>query len=292
MASKHENATAGINQHRQRFLDVETDPAKKLMPIEGFANEPLVSLEEAVKPLVGAVRDIEAKAAQAKWKCEDRPADGLTRDQSAAIILYSMQWSPAADSLFVILNKTLRDENRNQLKPWFRYLKLFLTALGRLPSSPDVVYRGVKRDLRQDYQKGQTVIWWGFTSCTRTMGFLEAEQFLGQSGARTMFHITCSSGKDIQKHSAFPGEDETLLPAARQFKVVSCLPQSNGLYMVQLKETKSPFPLLELVEEVSILRNLFLLLIRSIDRPHCPVLPSNYCKILLPGKNKLRNSRI
>ena len=251
MASKYVDVDKGTNQPRQRFLDIELNPSRKLMPIEGYAGKPLVPLEDAVKPLVGLVRDIEAKAAQAKWKSEDPPADGLTRDQSAAIILYSMEWSQAADSLYAVLNKTLRDENRNRLKPWFLYLKLLLTALGRLPSSPQIVFRGVKDNLSKDYQKGCTVIWWRFSSCTRDLDILKQDQFFGTSGSRMLFTIECTSGKDIKKHSAYALEDETLLPAARQFQVMACLPQQDGLYMVHLKETKSPVPLIELVPAVS-----------------------------------------
>ncbi|CAF4308625.1 unnamed protein product, partial [Rotaria magnacalcarata] len=47
-------------------------------------------------------------------------------------------------------------------------------------------------------------------------------------------------------------EDEILLPAARQFKVVACLSQSKDLYMVQLKEIQPQFPLIELVPKVII----------------------------------------
>lgn len=238
-------------QHWARFLDVETKPCRRLMPIQGYADKPLVTLEEAVEPLVSLVHDIKRMAACAKWKCEDPPPNNLTIDQSAAIKLYSMQWAPKEECLFSVLNATLRKEDRNQLIPWFLYLKLFLTALGHLPSSPKVVYRGIKRDLREEYTEGKTVIWWSFSSCTRRMGVLRNNQFLGLTGARTLFTIECTTGKDIRQHSAFQAEDEILLPAARQFQVVSCLPQGNDLYIVQLKETKPPFPLIDLVPEVS-----------------------------------------
>ena len=109
MASKYVDADNDTIRHRQRFLDIEANPLRKLMPIEGYANESLVSLEEAIKPLMKIVYDIEAKAIWAKWKCEDSPADNLTQDQSSAIILYSMQWEPTDKCLFTVLNRTLRD---------------------------------------------------------------------------------------------------------------------------------------------------------------------------------------
>ncbi|CAF4722101.1 unnamed protein product [Rotaria socialis] len=41
------------------------------------------------------------------------------------------------------------------------------------------------------------------------------------------------------------------MPAARQFKVVSCLSQGKNFYMIQLKEIQPPFPLIELVPQPS-----------------------------------------
>jgi hypothetical protein len=249
MASKYVDDNEA--QHRVRFSDIDDKPCRKLMPIEGYADKPLVSLEEAVEPLLSIVHDVKEKVAWAKWKCADPPADDLTVDQSASIILYSMEWPPQEKCLYFVLNATLRDENRQKLKPWYLYLKLFLTALSRLPSTQCTLFRGIKGDVRKDYQKGQTVIWWGFSSCTLTMDVLNNEQFLGSTGTRTLFTIACDSGKDIREHCAFQNEDEVLLPAARQFQVVSCLPQGNDLNIVQLKEIKSPVRLIELFPPVS-----------------------------------------
>ncbi|CAF1448178.1 unnamed protein product, partial [Rotaria sordida] len=52
--------------------------------------------------------------------------------------------------------------------------------------------------------------------------------------------------KDIQKHSAFPRESEILLPAARCFEVVACLPQGPDMNIIQLKEIDSPVKLIDL----------------------------------------------
>ncbi|CAF1418329.1 unnamed protein product, partial [Rotaria sordida] len=59
-----------------------------------------------------------------------------------------------------------------------------------------------------------------------------------------MFTLQCQSAKDIRKHSYFPAEDEVLLMAATQFQVMGCLDQGN-LHIVQLEETRPPFPLLQ-----------------------------------------------
>jgi hypothetical protein len=249
MAAKH--SKSDDSQHYQRFSDFDKDPTTILMPIKGYEKKPLVSLEEAVEPLVPFVPDVKQMAYVAKTRCKKTPADNLSIDESASIMLYSMEWEPHEKCLYQVLNTTLRSENRKQLVPWFLFLKLILTAFARLPSSHRFVYRGIKRDLRKDYPRDETVVWWGFSSCTSTMDVLQNEQFLGSTGTRTFFTIECTNGKDIRNHSYFKTEDEILLPPGRQFTVVSSLNQSGGLQMIQLKETEPPFPLLEPVSKVN-----------------------------------------
>jgi hypothetical protein len=137
------------------------------------------------------------------------------------------------------------------------YLKLILIALARLPSTRLTVYRGIKRDIQKNYPIGATVIWWGFTSCTSKIHVLENEQFLGSSGARTLYNMDCNNGKNIQRHLQFTNEDEILLLPARQFQIVSRLDQNNNLHIIQMKEIEPPFPLIEpvmMVNEIIVVR--------------------------------------
>jgi len=250
MASKHSDDDDQL-QHYQRFSDFAAESCTMLMPIQGYEKKPLVSLEEAVEPIASVVPDVKRMAYVAKTKCKKIPANDLSLDESASLMLYSMEWQPHEECLYVVLNATLRSENRKKLVPWFLFLKLILTAFARLPSKHCFVYRGIRRDVSKDYPKGETVIWWGFSSCTTTMDVLKNDQFFGSTGTRTFITIECTSGKDIRNHSYFQSEDEILLPPGRQFEVISCLKQSGGLHMIQLKETEPPYPLLEPVSKVN-----------------------------------------
>ena len=256
MGPKQSKVNGDESQLNQRVLDIDTEPHRMLMPIQGYEKEPLVSIEEAVEPIVRYVPKVKQMAYVAKMRCNNHPADELSLDESASVMLYSMEWAPHEECLYYVLNATLRSDDRRKLVPWFLFLKLILTAFARLPSLHCFVYRGIKRDMRKDYSKGSTSIWWGFSSCTATMDILKNNQFLGSTGTRTFFTIECTSGKDIRHHSYFQNEDEILLPPGRQFQVVSCLAQSGDLYMIQLKEIEPPYPFLEPVSKV----NQFLLL--------------------------------
>ncbi|CAF0747060.1 unnamed protein product [Adineta steineri] len=233
-----------VAQRVLRLTDIPKEPKDFLMPISGYENMPIVSLEEAVEPLVSILPRVKSYVRTAKNKCK-QPADNLTQDESASIMLYSMEWKPMNECLYCALNATLRLENRTKLKPWFLFLRLFLGALFRLPPiSPKTVYRGVKLDLSEQFKEDETFIWWGFSSCTTSIKVLQSEQFLGMNGARTMFTIHCNSARDIRKHSYFPSEDEVLLLAATEFQVKGILNQGNDLRTIQLQEVHSDEPML------------------------------------------------
>ena len=171
MASKYPDNDNASKEYR-RISDFASEPCTMLMPIKGYEKKPLVSLEEAVEPIVAVVPDVQQMTYVAKEKCKKIKNNKLSLDESASLMLYSMEWEPQEECLYYVLNATLRMENRKQLLPWFSYLKLILTAFARLPSAHRFVYRGIKRDMRKDYPKGEKIIWWGFSSCTSTMDVL------------------------------------------------------------------------------------------------------------------------
>ncbi|CAF3976985.1 unnamed protein product [Adineta steineri] len=236
----------GKETYTQSSSDVTDESAKLSMLFEKCKEKALVTLEEAVEPITFCVPRVKEMANEAKTRfndlsMSDLPVDQV--DQVSSIILYTMEEDVREESLYYVLNETLRHKNLQELEPWLLYLRLILTALAHIPSNSKTIHRGVKKDIRNEYPEGKTLFWWQFSSCTARIGVLQQEQFMGAKDPRTLFTIECDSGKDIRKYSRYQAEDEILLPAARQFKVVSCLNQGGGLYVVQLKEIESPFVL-------------------------------------------------
>jgi hypothetical protein len=111
------------------------------LPIRGYEKEPLLSLEEVVQPLDQLLNDLDMMVDTAKRNSK-KPSDGLSLNESAAIHLYTMQWEEPHTSLYTKLNKILRSERREPLRPWFRYLKLVLTALYKLPPMKSTICEG------------------------------------------------------------------------------------------------------------------------------------------------------
>ncbi|CAF1485014.1 unnamed protein product [Rotaria sp. Silwood1] len=218
-----------------RFLNIDKEPLEMLLAIEDYKKLPLVSLEQAVSSLVSFVPNIKQMVQLVKDKCKN-PADNLTVDESASIMLYSLENIPLEESFYIILNKTLRDKNRQNLKNWLSYLKLFTTALSKIPSTKSVVYCGVKQNLHHLYPKGQNITWWEFSSCITSLERLQSNEFLGKNGTRTIFYIECFSGKNIQSHSYYSTRNEILLPSEIKFIINSSRERKDGLSIIHLKE--------------------------------------------------------
>ncbi|UJR06847.1 hypothetical protein I4U23_011135 [Adineta vaga] len=230
-----------------RFSDVSEEPCTMLPPIEGFKNIPLVSLKEAIIPLLLLVVDVKERAAIALVDAKD-PPDNLSLDESASIKLYTMECDPYTFSLYYILNSTLRHEDRRELRPWLLYLKLLLTALSHLPSVRLNVYRALKLNKEienEKYQEGKDVIWWGFSCCTSNKNICQKEHFLNSTGTRTLFIIECFNGKEIGPHSFNKNDQEILLLPGTQFKVIRCDHNQYDLHKIYLKQIEPSSILLE-----------------------------------------------
>ena len=91
-------------------------------------------------------------------------------------------------------------------------------------------------------KKGQEVIWWGASSCTKTIEVMET--FIG-GGEKTIFTLKAFDCVDIKQFSHFQNEDEILLLPCSFLKVVSVLQVVQGVVMIQLEQVEPPFCLFE-----------------------------------------------
>jgi hypothetical protein len=144
-----------------------------------------------------------------------------------------MEWGD--ETLYRVLNRALRSENRQALKIWFPYLKLFDTALDKLPTVKGNVWRGVSVDIGKNFTKNQTVTWWSINSCSSSVDVIK--NFLGNNKSSTLFLIEAVNGKKVSGYTEYENEDEIILRLGAQFRMKSNpLEQSNGSHIVHLIE--------------------------------------------------------
>lgn len=226
----------GVHRRNARLLMEDGRDRRKLCPIIGYCQEPLLPLAAACAPLVDIVEDIFRYVSIALEHTPDKPADGLTRSESASIRLYTMEWREAR-SLYSNLNHALRRAGHEDLHPWYKYLKLFLTALAKMPCvPPQVVWRGVRKNISAEFLHGSEVTWWEFSSCTIALSVLENSLYLGNVGERTLFSIEIINGRNIRPHSQFENEDEILMLPGTCMKVQAKLNPAPDLHIIHLKQ--------------------------------------------------------
>ena len=206
-------------------------------PIIEYADEPLLPLFKACAPLVDIIHNISFYVGMALQETPEEPPDGLTIDESAAIRLYTIEWERPHRSLYSMLNYTLKNDDREHLRPYFKYMKLFITALVKLPCVPPLtVWRGVTKDLSQGFPPGTSVTWWAFSSATTELNVLENNMYLGNTGDRTLFSVEAINGRIVRAHSHFVTEDEILLLPGTRMIVQSQFSPAPNLHVIHLKQ--------------------------------------------------------
>ncbi len=214
-------------------INTETD----LDPIAGYAEVPLLPLVKACAPLSGIIHDLWIYVQLALHETSEEPPNGLTVDESASIRLYTIEWESPHRSLYSMLNDSLKRVDRNELRPYFKYLKLFLTALAKLPCAPpQTVWRGVAKDLSANFLPDIQVTWRTFTSCTTNMNVLTNNMYFGNTGPRTLFSVEAINGRIIHAHSHFIHENEIILLPGTHMVVQSRLTVTPDLHIIHLKQ--------------------------------------------------------
>ena len=205
----------------------------------------LISLEKAVEPLVEFVPTIHEKVKLARQNCTNT-SDRLFLDESAAIYLLTMRWKPDDECFYSVLNAILRDHSPRKLKPWKLYLQLLFTALDRLPSTDIIFYREMEHDLVKNYSKGNFFIFWDFTLCAIS-GALSKSNLPEHPGTKkTVFAFECCNAKFIERHSHVYSNSEYLF-IPTQFQFIGYLDRRNDLDIIQLREVKQSFPLIQFI---------------------------------------------
>ncbi|CAF1516802.1 unnamed protein product [Adineta steineri] len=212
-----------------RFTDIEST-SKQLPPIYSYLTHELVSLSKALEPISSTIDQLDRFIRIAKNECHFPSEHGLTRDESTAIYLYTMELGE--NSFYQGINRALRAEDRSSLKPWFAYLKLFDVALQKLPSAQKNLWHGVPIDITSNFKKGDEFTWWAINSCSTSDNIIK--DLLRPNS--TLFSIEAKNGKDISSYANCPNENEVILCPGTRFRVVSDPLDQSPMHLIHLQE--------------------------------------------------------
>ena len=212
-----------------RFTDIEST-TKRLPLVYGYLTHQLLPLQKALEPISSKIDQLDRFSKIAKNECHFPSEHGLTRDESAAVFLYTMEWGD--NSFYQVINRALRAEDRWTLKPWFAYLKLFDTGIQKLPTVRKNLWRGVARDISKNFKKGDEFTWWTISSCSTSVNIIK--DFLGPNS--TLFLIEAANGKDVSSYTNYPSENEVILCPGTRLRVVSDPLDQPPMHLVHLQE--------------------------------------------------------
>jgi uracil DNA glycosylase len=216
-------------QYLERLSGAADEVLEAIPPITGILAEPVRSLADATRDLERALPGLARLVAHTLGYADRQAAAGLSRDEIAALHLYTL-----ASAFYKQLNAALRAPDRRAITPYRAYLRLFLSALARLPRTNTPLYRGVARDLRRDYAEGRVITWWGVSSCTPKIEVARA--FLGANGRRVLFEVHAHRAVSIRRFSAYTQEEELVLAPGTPLRVDRVVDQAGGLSVVTLRE--------------------------------------------------------
>ncbi|MFB7830348.1 ADP-ribosyltransferase domain-containing protein [Streptomyces sp. NPDC056056] len=232
-------STMELHQLYLERLTSVKDEGLVLPAVTGVFDTPLMDFRKAVEPVSRVLarldRHIERSSVFGESKIaegglgDSAYGEGLSADAIAALHLYTCE-----SAFYREINAVLRSPDRERLVPYLPYLRLLFSAMESLPAQTRPLWRGVALDLRSQYPLGQTVTWWGVSSCTSELGVAKA--FLGSRGRRTLFEVTPARAVAIRRFSAFTGEEEYILAPGTRLKVTEVKAERGGLCTVRLTE--------------------------------------------------------
>jgi hypothetical protein len=158
----------------------------------------------------------------------------LSIDEIAAIHLYTQE-----TPFYPTLNALLRSQDRGPLTPYLPYLRLFVTALGKLKPARAIVYRGVNVDLSSQYLTGLECVWWPISSTTSEVNVLSNPMFFDLAQPRTLFTIQTKHAVDIRLYSAVSKEAELVLLPGACFEVTGVLVMNASPKCVMVTMTEA-----------------------------------------------------
>jgi hypothetical protein len=139
--------------------------------------------------------------------------------------------STREESPFFKYNKALRDGDLEVVAQWSDFSFVFCSGLSKLPALKCTVYRGLDCPLTEVshlYSEGGIVWHNSVTSTTTDKDATLATFGSGSSGkAGTFMEIRVQNARKIKALSAFPSEEELLLPPNTCTKVLVTLPSAK-----------------------------------------------------------------
>ncbi len=197
------------------FTNIYFYTSNPMKLIEGYEDEPLVSLEEALRPFDDKIDQLSYYIKEAKTKCHYPSEHSLTRDESAAIYIYTMKWGHGYESLYDHLQAAWKSEDRSELKPWFKYLRLFKSAFDKLPDAKTEIWQGNLFDKMLTEKLSSNSLYSSMGLCSSSEK--EVKEYLEKDGVKQMLLVAYKNvdGKLMTDYTAGNSNQVLVFPGMK-----------------------------------------------------------------------------
>jgi len=224
------------------FTNISISKRNPLEFIDGYLNEPLVSLEEALKPFDDKIDQLSYYIKEAKTKCHYPSEHSLTRDESAAIYIYTMKWGHGC--LYDRLQEAWESKDRSKLKPWFKYLRLFKSAFDKLPDAKTEIWQGQLFDetLKEQLHDKSFSLYSFMGLCSSSVK--EVKEYLEKHGAQQMLLVAYKNvgGKSMIEYTAGNNSNQVLVFPGMKLGLLNCeMYGTNGSLIFHLTGPTSKY---------------------------------------------------
>jgi len=183
--------------------------------IEGYQDEPLVSLEEALQTFDDEIDQLSHYIKEAKEKFPYPSKHNLSSDESAAIYIYTNKWGHGC--LYDRLQEAWESEDRSELKPWFKYLRLFKSAFDKLPDAKTEIWQGKSFDktLTEQLSSKSPLLFTSMGLCSSSEK--EVKEYLEKDGVKQMLIVAYKNvdGKLMTDYTAGNSNQVLVFPGIK-----------------------------------------------------------------------------
>ena len=154
----------------------------------------------------------------------------LSSRKSVAIFVYSYELDnqdEQYDQIYSVLNRAMRNRQADVVEFFHPLIWELDQALAALPAFSGLVYRGIDCRLPPHmYERGSTISWAAFSSASQDKEI--AKEFTKAENG-TLFLVTSTGAKSIERISQFPDEVEVLFAPNAAFRVTETLIADTAL---------------------------------------------------------------
>ncbi|CAF1685904.1 unnamed protein product, partial [Adineta ricciae] len=206
--------------------------------IEGFEDEPDVTFEESLQPIIQANSKLPNYIDEAKAKCNKSSQHGLTVDESAAIYIYSMK---VEDGVFQLLYKDWSLNDQFVMKKWLKFLKLFKNALDKLPDAAKACQIVPYDESIQDMlENSSSSIYTALSTAEPKEPDINNHRDLAKNGKLCSLTYLCAGGKDVTDYTPGKKSSVILWPGLKVSSIMTEIRDFCGYIYFHLKPRSEP----------------------------------------------------